>query len=106
MNKITIVKGEYLLDVAKGVIKQIDATKNDLSVKHLCIVPDRFSLITEKLVFDVLGISSTLNISVLGINKLAKQIIKQAGLNCLYISDEESKMLVRRAMQKTKKDFV
>ena len=106
MNKITIVKGEYLQDVAKGVIKQIDATKNNLLIKHLCIVPDRFSLITEKLIFDVLGISSTLNISVLGINKLAKQIIKQAGLNCLYISDEESKMLVRRAMQKTKKDFV
>ncbi|MBQ3494241.1 MAG: PD-(D/E)XK nuclease family protein [Clostridia bacterium] len=106
MNNINIVYGESLKDISACLIKQLEPTKNCISKNHYIIVPDRYSFITENMIFDELNICSTFNINVLGINKLAKQVISMSGLDCLYISAEEAKMLVRRAMQKVKKDFV
>lgn len=102
---IKIVKGYKLNDVAENVIAQINPSFN-LNEENIVVVPDRFSLIAEKMVFDVLKIKSTFNIKVMGINTLAKKLIQDANLECVYCDNFESKFILFRALQKVKDKFV
>lgn len=103
---IKIITGQKLLDVSAEVIKSIGDYRLDLSCDNIIVVPDRFSLLAEKMVFDSLGIKSTFNIRVMGITALARQIIKKANLDCVFCDAQESKFILFRAMQKSKKNFV
>lgn len=99
MSKINILTGQSVYDLSKKVIGSIKDYQ-DLSCDNLIIVPDRFSLNAEKLVFSELNIDATFNIHVMGIGTLAKQIIIKSGLECVFVSSEESKLILYRAMQK------
>ena len=103
---IKIVYGDKLIDIAQGVIKNIDYKNSDLSVDNIIVVPDRFSLVAEKLVFKTLNIKSTFFVHVMGITALARKIISLSGLDCVYADSEESEFLLYRAMQKCKNDFL
>ena len=54
-----------LYEATKEVIKEIDY--KNLNEKNLVVVPDSFSMQAESLIFDVLNIKATFNISVVGI---------------------------------------
>ena len=103
---IKIVTGQKLIDIAQKVIGEIAPHSQDLSCNNIIVVPDRFSLVAEKMVFDVLNIKATFNIHVMGITSLAKKIINEADLDCVYADGQESKFVLFRAIQKTKKDFI
>ena len=102
---IKIVTGQKLIDIAESVIKEIEKYKDDLSTQNIIVVPDRFSLLAEKMVFRVLGIKSSFNIKVMSITNLARKIISDAGLDCVYLSSDECKFLLYRALQKCRNDF-
>ena len=82
-------------EVTKKVISTISASDG---FDHFIIVPDRYSLIVESMLFDVLNIEATFTIKVLGINKLAKQIIKECGLDDFSYTKEQSLLFVRSAI--------
>lgn len=103
---IKIITGHKLLDVASDVIKSIGDNRLDLSCDNIIVVPDRFSLLAEKMVFESLNIKSTFNIRVMGITAVARNIINQANLNCVFCDAQESKFILFRALQKSKNDFV
>lgn len=67
-----------LRGATKGVIKNISIS-NDIDLQNFLIVPDRFSLQAEKLLFSQLNITSTFNIEVISISKLASLVLKLAG---------------------------
>ncbi len=102
---IKIITGQKLIDISKSVIYEINDKKENLSSQNIIVVPDRFSLLAEKMVFDVLNIKSSFNIRVMGITSLAKDIISKAGLNCVYLTTDECKFLLFRALQKCKDNF-
>ncbi len=102
---IKIVTGQKLIDISKSVIFEINDKKENLSSQNIIVVPDRFSLLAEKMVFDALNIKSSFNIRVMGITSLAKDIISKAGLNCVYLTNDECKFLLFRALQKCKENF-
>ncbi|MBO5884310.1 MAG: hypothetical protein J6Q51_00775, partial [Clostridia bacterium] len=103
---IKIITGQKLLDVSAEVIKSIGDNRLDLMCDNIIVVPDRFSLLAEKMVFDCLGIKSTFNIRVMGITALARKIINKANLDCVFCDAQESKFILFRAMQKSKNSFV
>ena len=72
---IKIITGQKLIDISQSVISEINDKKNNLSSQNIIVVPDRFSLLAEKMVFEVLNIKSSFNIRVMGITSLAKEII-------------------------------
>ena len=90
---IKVIYGDKLVDIAQGVIKNIDNKNIDLSEDNIIVVPDRFSLVAEKLVFKTLNIKSTFNIHVMGITALARKIISSSGLDCVYADAEESQFV-------------
>ena len=102
MKEIILVKGNNMEEITKSVISLISTS---LTENNIIIVPDRYSLIVESMLFDVLNISATFNIKVMGINKLAKSIIKECGLDDFSFTKEQSLLLVRRAISECADKF-
>ncbi len=103
---INIILGHTLNDVKNAVIGEIKPYVQDFLHKNIIVVPDRYSLIVEKSVFEVLNISATFNISVMGINNLARKLITNAKLDCVFVDQIESEFVLYRAIQNTKNNFV
>lgn len=100
MDKINLVVGDNFEDVNKAVVKKINI--KDLSKKNLVIVPDRFSLLCEKLIFESLNIESYFNIEVMGISLFAKQVFEKLNCQFEYVDKIESKIIIRKAINNVK----
>lgn len=87
--KIDVIVGNNLKQVSEAVISSIDIS-NSLELENFVVVPDRFSLIAEKLVFNLNNINSTFNIKVVGISKLASYFSSSNNI----ISTDESRLKV------------
>ena len=99
--KIDVVIGNNFKDVNQTAIKMIDV-KN---FQNYIIVPDRFSLLMEKLVFQTLKITSTLNISVMGISRFAGMVFEKLGISYDIVSKQESLLTLRAVMIKLKPEL-
>ena len=77
--EIKIITGSTIYESAKNAIKSID--KNDLSTPYFIVVPDRFTLQAEKMLFDLLKITSTFNINVVGLSSLAGKVFVGEEIN-------------------------
>ena len=97
MKEITLVVADNFQEMNVGVIKKIDA--RNFAFKNLVIVPDRFSLLAEKLIFKTLDIKAYFNIEVMGISDLANLVFKKLGIQNEFVTKEESKILLRKAMK-------
>ena len=71
--KIQIVTGPTIYESAKNLILGID--KRDLSTPYYIVVPDRFTLQAEKMLFEELEIKSTFNTNVVGLSSLATKVL-------------------------------
>ncbi|MDD3397499.1 MAG: PD-(D/E)XK nuclease family protein [Clostridia bacterium] len=96
MNEICVVLGNNFNDVNKTAIKLIDY--KNLGCQNVIIIPDRFSLLMEKQIFNVLNISSTINISVMGISRFANSVFNKLNFEYEYVSKQESLLLIRKAI--------
>ena len=103
---INLLCGNKLNQVKNQVIKSIGDNRLDLSCDNIIVVPDRYSLIAEKSVFEQLNIYSTFNIHVMGINSLAKKLIEASGLDCVFVDGLTQDFILYRAIQNTKSKFV
>lgn len=78
--------------------------KNNLSSsRHIVIAPDRYSLSVEKEIYDRLNLKGSFNIDVVSFSRLAQKTLKQ---NERFLSKEATVMLMKKVIEKTKKDFV
>lgn len=99
MNATAIV-GNNLSEVSKAVISQIEISSS-LELENFVVVPDRFSLLAEKLVFEQLGISSTFNIKVLGISRLASIFFQEEKI----LSQNESRLKIFQILKENDFEF-
>lgn len=99
--EIKLVTGLTAFEAAKNTIRQIDPLQQD--VINLAVVPDAFSMQAEALIFDVLGITSTFNIQVVGISRLASKILRQNGIAFNRISALEEVFAVYCAVRECEK---
>ena len=87
-----------LYEATKEVIKEIDY--KNLKEKNLVVVPDSFSMQAESLIFDVLNIKSTFNISVVGISRLAGKILREHNIDFERISGLDEILYTYEAIKK------
>ena len=73
--KINLVTGANIYEATKNSFKCID--KNDFDTNYFVVVPDRYSLQAEKLLFDTLEIESTFNINVISLTGLAQKVLEK-----------------------------
>ena len=105
LGEINLFKCSDLEECSKAVISSISPLHKDLSENHLVIVPDRYSLVTENMIFDVLNISSTFNINVRGISGFAEMILNEQNISGEFISKQQGLLLIRKAIADTVSEF-
>lgn len=92
-----------LYEATKEVLKEIDY--KNLKEKNLVVVPDSFSMQAESLVFDVLGIKATFNISVVGISRLASKLLREHNIPFERISGLDEILFTFEAIKKCEAKF-
>ena len=65
--KLNLFKSSTLLSATKCMLKSID--NSDIEIEHIIVVPDRFSLQAEKMVFEMVKKDSVFNIAVKGLKR-------------------------------------
>lgn len=101
--EIKLITGATTFEACKNTIKQIDAA--DLDMTNLVVVPDSFSMQAENLIFDVLGIESTLNIEVVGISRLASKILRNNNIVFDRISGLEEVFCIYKTVKENEDKF-
>ncbi len=103
MRKIVLSLSSNFEDMKKNVVKYIDL-KSDW--ENIVVVPDRFSLLMELAIFNEKKVESVFNTNIMPISSLAKYLLEKVGVFYDSVSNTEQMFLTRRAVQKTKEDFV
>lgn len=102
--QLNLLLAPTLRQATKEVIKSVQISQN-LDLRNFIVVPDRFSLQAEKLLFSELGITSTFNIDVVSISKLANLVLKLAGNNFKSQSNLEGSLVVYKILLEHKNEF-
>lgn len=100
--KMSLFTNATILDATKDMLRSID--KSDFSQEHIVVVPDKYSLQAEKAILDLLG-DSLFNVRVLGLTKLANEILTEKGVKCEVVSEGESLLLTQKAIDEVAEDF-
>ncbi len=101
--QVKIVTGATTFEAAVNTIKKIDA--QNLEYSNLVVVPDAFSMQAENLLFKTLDISSTFNIEVVGISRLAAKILRSNNISCKRISALEEIFNIYKAVKSCESEF-
>lgn len=99
--KIKVTTGTTIYSAAENIFREID--REDKFTPYFVVVPDRFTLQAEKLLFEVLKLKSTFNINVVGLSSLAGKVIKESGYE--ELSKTEGVLLVQKIMLENKDTF-
>lgn len=102
--EIKFISSMTLYESTKEVIKEIDY--KNLKEKNLVVVPDSFSMQAESLIFDVLKIKSTFNISVVGISRLASKILREHNIEFERISGLDEILFTYEAIKRCEDKFL
>ena len=100
-----MTKGIDITSASEQVVADIAPFVSCFEEDQIIIVPDRYSLITEKLVFEKLGISSTLNIKVMGINRFASLILQKQNAMPKSMSNNGALIALGKAVYEEKDNF-
>ena len=102
--EMKFVSSITLFEATKEVLKEIDY--KNLKEKNLVVVPDSFSMQAESLIFDVLNIKSTFNISVVGISRLASKILREHNIDFDRISGLDEILYTYEAIKRSEDKFL
>ncbi len=95
---IKIYEGATLREATENLIKAID--NNDMDIQHYLIVPDRFSLLAEKMLLQYKG-KSLFNIEVVGISSLLVKLLEEAGqAKPVMVSSSDGLLIMSEAVKK------
>ena len=102
--EMKFIASATLYEATKEVIKEIDY--KNLKEKNLVVVPDSFSMQAESLIFDVLKIKATFNISVVGISRLAGKLLREHNIDYARISGLDEILYTYEAIKKCENNFL
>ena len=102
--QLDIVTGKTIKLASKEVVRQIEVS-NDLNLNNFIVVPDRFSMQMEKLIFKELKINSTFNINVISVSKLANLVLRLSGTEFSMHSDIHGALLVYKILISNKENL-
>lgn len=105
MSRLILTKGIDITSASEQVVADIAPFVSCFEEDQIIIVPDRYSLITEKLVFEKLGISSTLSIKVMGINRFASLILQKQNAMPKSMSNNGALIALGKAVYEEKDNF-
>lgn len=105
MSRLILTKGVDITSASEQVVADIAPFVSCFEEDQIIIVPDRYSLITEKMVFDKLSLDSTLNIKVMGINRFASLILQKQNAMPKSMSNNSALIALGKAVYEEKDNF-
>lgn len=104
--KLRVYQDITTFDAVKDMISAID--NSDFSVEHIILVPDRFSLICEKLVLELMPNKALFNVRVASLTKFSGELLDKFGVKIKkedLLSSGETLLLTQQAIENVKGDF-
>ena len=104
--KLKIYQDATTFDAVRDMISAID--NSDFLVEHIILVPDRFSLICEKLVLELLPSKALFNVRVASLTKFSSELLNKFGVKIKkedLLSSGETLLLTQQAIENVKGDF-
>ncbi len=93
---------QHSLDESSGKLKE----KTSQTTKCYAIVPEQFTMETQKTIVDLSETQGTMNIDIVSFDRLAKRIFNEAGLSTLKVLDDTGKCLIlRKIIEENKEKF-
>ena len=92
-----------IFEATKDMTSSID--NSDISIEHIVVVPDRFSLQMEKLLLQTIK-KSLFNVRVMGLTSLAGDIFSRLHKKVDILSSAESLLLTQKAIENVKQNFI
>ena len=102
--KVTLYTNCTTADATKDMLSAIDC--KDFSLNHIVVVPDKYSLQTERFLLSSSGRGALFNVRVVGITKLAGEILSYFGVQDKPLSPSECLLLVQQAVENVGNDFL
>ena len=96
--------GEENLSLATQLMFE-NINSSDYGVEHVIIVPDRFSLLAEKKLLNILPNGILFNVKVTTFSAFTQQLLQQAGVLSELASAGERLLYIQKAAQEEKKNF-
>ena len=104
--KLKIYQNVTTFDAVRDMIGAID--NSDFSIEHIIIVPDRFSLICEKLLLEIMPNKALFNVRVVSLTKYSGELLQMFGEKIKkedVLSSGETLLLTQKAIENVKGDF-
>jgi len=104
--KLKIYQNVTTFDAVRDMIGAID--NSDFSIEHIVLVPDRFSLICEKLLLEIMSSKALFNVRVVSLTKYSGELLEKFGVKIKkgdVLSSGETLLLTQRAIENVKKNF-
>lgn len=104
--KLKIYQNVTNFDAVVDMINAID--NSDFSVEHILLVPDRFSLICEKLLLELLPNKALFNVRVVSLTKFSTELLDKFGVRIKkedLLSSGETLLLTQQAIENVKGEF-
>lgn len=93
--KVELIFGSTILESVRNTFKGLDAS--DIETEYFVVVPDRFTLKAEDLLFDTLNKPSIFNINIVSLTGLANQILGSEKIETISVL--EGVMFIQKAIQ-------
>lgn len=104
--KLKIYQNVTIFDAVKDMIGAID--HSDFSIEHIVLVPDRFSLICEKMLLEIMPSKALFNVRVVSLTKFSLELLERFGIKIKkenLLSSGETLLLTQKAIENVKNQF-
>lgn len=100
--KVELVTGSTLYESVKNTFKNIDV--KDINNEYFVVVPDRFTLKAEDLLFETLNATSIFNINIMSLTGLAKELLGKENIETINVLD--GVLLIQKAIKNLERKLI
>ena len=97
---IKVISSVNIYEAVKDAFRCINP--KDIDTNYFIVVPDRFSLQAEKILFETLNLKSTFNVNIISLTGLAEKVLQKTKYNYSNSSVLEGVLIVKKACETLK----
>ena len=106
MKNAKIICANSLLKSFYGVLDEVKPFLDDYTTDNLVIVPDKFSMNAEKMLFEYFGVDSLFNVHVVTLTRLVNKVLSGVLSREQILSKDSVKLLITKILLDNDDKFV
>lgn len=106
MENAKIICANSLLKSFYGVLDEVKPFLNDYTIDNLVIVPDKFSMNAEKMLFEYFGVDSLFNVHIVTLTRLVNKVLSGVLSREQILSKDSVKLLITKILLDNDDKFV